>query len=67
MIASIISFVLMLIVRILFGYLATVYDYLKSWLPWFTGLTVALGVVAVVFIVIKIIKAIKSGNAKKGG
>ena len=59
MIASIIIFVVMLIVRILFGYLATIYDFLKSWLPWFTGLTIALGFVAVIFIVIKIVKAAK--------
>lgn len=64
MIYSIIALVIMIIIRILFGYLATVYDVLKTWVTAFTWITVALAVVAAVFIVIEIINAIKKNRGE---
>lgn len=64
MIASIVAFVCVLIVRILFGYLSTKYEVLKDWIPWFTWITVALAVVAAVFIVIEVVNAIKKKRNK---
>ncbi len=59
MFGAIIALVVMVIVRILFGYLATMYDFLVKFVPWITGLTVAVAVVAAILIVIRIVKEVR--------
>ncbi len=67
MITSIIAFVCVLIVRILFGYLATKFSVLETWVTVFTWLTIAVAAVAAVFIVLEIAMKIRNSKHKGGG
>lgn len=62
MVASFVIFAVALILRILFGYLATVYDYMTEWVPWFSYLTIAVAVIVVVFVIITAIKSLRKKN-----
>jgi len=59
MLGAIISLIVAVVVCVLFGYLATMYDFMAKVFPWILGITIAVAAVAVIIIIIKIVKEIR--------
>lgn len=59
MIGTIIALVVLIILRITIGYLATVFEFLKAVVPWITGLIIGIAAVMIVLIIIRIVKEVR--------
>lgn len=60
MIGSFICFLIALIIRITIGSLIGQFEFLSEWLPWLTGIVIALAIIFVIFVIAKLINVIKS-------
>lgn len=60
MIGSFICFLIALIIRITIGSLVGQFEFLSEWLPWLTGIVIALAIIFVIFVIAKLINVIKS-------
>lgn len=48
-----------IILRITLGSLTDKFDFLESWLPWFTYIIIGFAVLTAIFVIVALIKAIK--------
>lgn len=65
MLESILALIFTVVLRILTGYLATVYPILQEWLIWFSVLAIVTAVLAAVFIIVRLIGLIVDMNKDK--
>lgn len=65
MLELILALIFTVVLRVLTGYLATVYEVLQEWLIWFSVLAIAVAALAAVFIIVRIFGLIVDMNKDK--